>query len=107
MSPEYVSKLSEYLDRNEQYINQIQLEAGKRGINPAVIMDQLSKKSITEMVDFALGKINNQVAPEVPSALLDNPYRNPSQVSITDIPKATNISINAGRPYTGVPELNL
>ena len=56
-----VERLTGYLEENQKYFNAIELEAKRRGMDPYKIAEALSKKPIQEVVDFAIGNMNNSV----------------------------------------------
>lgn len=56
-----VEKLTGYLEENQKYFNAIELEARRRGMDPYKIAEALAKKPIHEVVDFAIGNLNNAV----------------------------------------------
>ncbi len=114
MQPDEMSRINDYLQKNADYIDQVQLEAARRGLNPNIVFQQLSKKSIAEMVDFALGinsvGRNEQTVPSNAQQQYSQTQQraNPGP-SVTDMSSPNRIQFDATRPggMGGSYDLNL
>lgn len=117
MQPDEMQRINDYIQKNADYIDQVQLESARRGINPNLVFQQLSKKSIAEMVDFALGinntnRMDQQMAQ--PNAQQNFDQQQPQQnyrpgPSVTDMYGPKQVVVDANRPGSlgGSFDLNL